>query len=41
MMKIYYDTQDEMLDLVQGLVMRGLTFEVNTETKVIILTGGY
>jgi len=40
-MRIHYDNIDEMLDLIKGLVIRGLTFEVNTNAQIIKLTGGY
>jgi hypothetical protein len=40
-MTIHYDTTEEMLNIVAGLVMGGLTFKVIMSTKTIELTGGY
>ena len=40
-MTIHYDTNLEMLDLIYGLVVRGLAFKVTTSTNTIELTGGY
>jgi len=40
-MIIYYQDMNEMLDIIAGLVQRGLTFEVHTMTCKIVLTGGY
>ena len=40
-MSIKYTDQSEMLDIVAGLVERGLCFEVYTKTNTILLTGGY
>lgn len=40
-MSIKYTNEKEMLDLVAGLVERGLCFEVLTKTNTILLTGGY
>ena len=40
-MSIKYTNEKEMLDIVAGLVERGLCFEVYTKTNVILLTGGY
>ena len=40
-MTIYYQDMNEMLDIIAGLVQRGLTFEVHTMTCKIVLTGGY
>lgn len=40
-MTIEYTTIEEMIEIVQGLVMKGLTFEVLTSTRQIKLTGGY
>ena len=31
----------QFLDMVQGLVMRGLTFRADAQTFTITLTGGY
>jgi len=39
-LSIKYTDQNEMLDLVAGLVERGLCFEVYTKTSTILLTGG-
>ena len=43
MSTIYADNTDSMLDIVEGLVKRGLTFEVvqRGDTYAIRLTGGY
>jgi hypothetical protein len=40
-MTIEYTTIEEMVEIVHGLVMKGLTFEVLTSTRRIKLTGGY
>ena len=40
-MIIHYDTTQEMIDIVKGLVMAGLRFNVITATQTIELTGGY
>ena len=40
-MTIEYTTIEEMVEIVQGLVMKGLTFEVLTSKCQIKLTGGY
>jgi hypothetical protein len=40
-MTIYYTTNQEMLDIVKGLVMDGFTFEVFMAHNKIELTGGY
>ena len=40
-MTIEYTTIEEMVEIVQCLVMKGLTFEVLTSTRQIKLTGGY
>jgi hypothetical protein len=40
-MIIHYESINEMLDIVKGLVVRGLTFKVRTESETIELTGGY
>jgi hypothetical protein len=40
-MCIRYTDQNEMLDIVAGLVERGICFEVLTKTYTILLTGGY
>lgn len=34
-------TLEEFLDCVQGLTMRGLTFNANSSTLIIELTGGF
>ena len=40
-MIIYYDTLEEMIEIVSGLVRQGLTFQVQTNKQTIELTGGY
>jgi len=40
-MFIKYTDQSEMLDIVAGLVERGICFEVYTTNNTIFLTGGY
>ena len=40
-MDIYYDSTQEMIDIVKGLVIAGLRFNVITSKKIIELTGGY
>ena len=40
-MIIYYQEMSEMLDIVEGLLRKGLTFEVHTMSCKIVLTGGY
>jgi hypothetical protein len=41
MMNIHYGSQEEMIEIVKGLVIAGLTFSVVTELDTIELTGGY
>ena len=41
MMIIHYDTIEEMVDIVDYLVRKGLTFEVFTMRGHIKLSGGY
>jgi hypothetical protein len=40
-MTIHYQTIEEMTEIIQRLVMSGLTFKVTTSTNTIELTGGY
>jgi len=40
-MRIYCITMEEFLDTIQGLVVRGLTFQANTGNFLIELEGGY
>lgn len=40
-MTIYCDTIEEFLDVIAGLVRRGLTFTAESKTFEIVLTGGY
>ena len=40
-MIIYFQDLNEMVTIVDGLVRKGLTFEVHTMSCKIILTGGY
>jgi len=40
-MNIYYDTLEELADIVYELVRKGLKFNVRTAINTIELTGGY
>lgn len=40
-MTIQCTTTDHFLDVIHGLVMRGLTFKADADHLTIILTGGY
>ena len=40
-MIIHYDTIEEMVDIIEHLVRKGLTFEVFTMSEQIKLEGGY
>lgn len=40
-MKIYCKSMEKFVEVVAGLVSKGLTFEADADTYVIKLTGGY
>ena len=40
-MKIQCESVSRFLEVIAGLVQKGLTFEADAETLVIRLTGGY
>ena len=40
-MKIHYNSTEEMIEIVKGLVIAGLGFNVIAATWTIELTGGY
>lgn len=40
-MKIVCENLDQFLDIVSGLVERGITFDARVESLTIILTGGH
>lgn len=40
-MRIHYDSNEDMIDIVRKLVVAGLTFNVIMATMTIELTGGY